>query len=365
MPQIFEITEYIEKIAPLPLQESYDNCGLLVGNPEAELTGILISIDITEEVIREAVANKCNLIIAHHPLIFKPLKKITIDKSVGSMIIDAIKSDIAIYALHTNLDNLWDGVNHKIAEKLSLTNTSILQQSGDNFSKLTFYVPSTHTDTVLSALHEAGAGKIGNYSACAFRQSGTGQFYPNNQAQPFIGAQNQIEKVIEDRVEVVFPNYLKNHLLTILKKTHPYEEVAFDTISLQQPFPEIGAGRIGYLATPMPPLEFVKYLKEKLNLSLVRHTKLPNKLISKVALCGGSGSFLFQTAKKSKADVYISSDFKYHEFFDADQDTMIADINHYEGEFFTKELIFEHLNKNFANIALVLSKINTNPISYL
>lgn len=365
MTQILEVTQYLEQLAPLALQESYDNCGLLIGDAQWNLQGVLITLDVTEAVVDEAIAQGCNLIVAHHPLIFKGIKKLSPSSYVERTIIKAIKNDIAIYAIHTNLDNVWDGVNKKIADKLELKNTQILQTGNDNFSKLTFFVPQTHTEIVLAAVHSAGAGVVGNYSSCAFSTAGMGQFCANDGAAPFVGTINQVEKVVEDKVEVVLPTHLQNQVLKILIGNHPYEEVAYYVVPLANPHPNIGAGRIGTLTQPMMPLDFIAYMKEKLCVSLVRCSPLPDRLISKVALCGGSGSFLFATARKAKADIYISSDFKYHEFFDADAHTMIADINHYEAEYFTKELLFEHLNKKFANIALVLSKINTNPISYL
>lgn len=360
--QIFELIQYLEQIAPLSLQESYDNCGLLVGDAALELSGALITLDVTAAVIHEAIEQNCNLVICHHPIIFKGLKKLTPYTYVERTIIKAIQHNIAIYAIHTNLDNIWNGVNQKIASKLDLINTSILQIGTVQLAQLTTYVPATHTDIVLEQLFKVGAGAIANYDSCVFKVEGMGQFRPLDDAKPYLGAVNTIEKVKEERIEIVFPSYLKSIVEQTLKKHHPYEEVAYTITLTTNNHPQIGAGRVGYLKTPMMPLEFIHYLKAKLNVSMVRATSFVNKPISKVALCGGSGSFLLANAKQVKADIYISSDFKYHEFFDADDNTMIADINHYEAEFFTKELIFEHLNQKFTNIALVLSNINTNPI---
>ena len=365
MAQISDLIQYLETLAPLALQESYDNCGLLVGNGTNELKGILITLDVTEQVVEEAVSMGCNVIVAHHPIIFKGLKKLTPQSYVERTVIAAIKHDVAIYAIHTNLDNVWLGVNHKIAQKLGLVDCKPLQTLNHSLAKLTFYSPQSHTQQVLSAIHTVGAGVVGNYTQCAFTTTGTGQFQPNEFASPYIGKAQQLEKVNEDSVEVVFPIYLQSKIIQLLKVTHPYEKPAFDVSILENNHPQLGAGRYGTLPQPMQPQEFIMYLKEKLSLTLVRHTAFVNKPIHTVALCGGSGSFLFGAAKKAKSDVFISSDFKYHEFFDADEHTMIADINHYEGEYFTKELIFEYLNQKFANIALVLSKVNTNPISYL
>lgn len=364
MLQISEVIKYLETLAPIALQESYDNCGLLVGDAQAPLKGILISLDVTEAIIQEAISEGCNLVIAHHPIIFKGIKKINNTSFIDRTIVAAIKNDIAIYAIHTNLDNVWQGVNHKIAEKLGLVNCKPLQTISQSLSKFNFYCPSSHTAEVLAAVHAVGAGVVGNYTHCAFTTSGSGQFMPNAFAKPFQGSANKLEQTPEDKVELIFPNYLKSKVVAAFLASHPYEEPAYDITLLENHHPQIGAGRVGMLPEPMSPSLFLQYLKDKLSVSLIRHTTLVNNSIQKVALCGGSGSFLFTAAKNAKADIYISSDFKYHEFFEADEHTMIADINHYEAEYFTKELIFEFLNLKFANIALVLSKVNTNPISY-
>ena len=364
MIQISNVVDYLEQWTPLSLQESYDNCGLLVGDASWELKGALISLDVTEAVVEEAIERGCNLIISHHPIIFKGLKKIVSQSYVERTVIKAIKNDIALYAIHTNLDNVWSGVNKKIADRLQLSETRILQPNS-NFLKITFFVPATHTEQVLKAVHAAGAGNIGNYSACAFRTSGTGQFTPIEDANPYIGQKLETEFVSEERVEVICPPHLQNIIVKKLLKSHPYETPAYDVMMLNNSYPYSGAGRIGLLPQPMEPREFIQHLKQSLNVSIVRCSPLVNKKIVKVALCGGSGSSLFSNAQKQLADVYVSSDFKYHEFFDANHATMIADINHYEAEYFTKELIHEYLCQKFANIALVLSKINTNPISYL
>ncbi|HEY8401367.1 MAG TPA: Nif3-like dinuclear metal center hexameric protein [Cytophagaceae bacterium] len=363
--KIKEITSFLESIAPLSLQESYDNSGLLVGDPGTEITKVLITLDITEEVIDEAVQEGANLIIAHHPIIFKGLKKLTGSNYVERTVLKAIKNDIALYAIHTNLDNVSNGVNYKIAEKVGLKNVKILLPKKQTLKKLITFIPLEATDKVMSALYKAGAGNIGNYSECSFQMEGTGTFKPNEAANPAIGAANQLEHVTEKRTEVIYPDYAESRIIAALKETHPYEEPAFDIIPLDNENPMAGSGVIGELEESREESDFLKELKARLSLDCIRHTAFTGKKVKKVAICGGSGSFLLKNAVRSGADVYISADFKYHEFFDAEKKILIADIGHYESEVFTKELICEFLIKKFTNIAVVLSKIKTNPISYL
>jgi dinuclear metal center YbgI/SA1388 family protein len=365
MVKIKEVINHLETIAPLAFQESYDNCGLLVGSYETELTGILISLDVTEEVVEEAIRSKCNMIIAHHPVIFKGLKKLTGSNYIERTVLKAIKNDIAIYAIHTNLDNLLQGVNHKIAEKIGLKDLKVLVPKLQTLKKLVTFIPLKNCLEVLKAIHEAGAGKIGNYSECSFQVEGLGSFRPNEEADPAIGKANELEQVKEMRAEVIFPAYLEGKILKALLNSHPYEEPAFDIQSLDNANKEVGSGIMGVLEKPMDEHEFLLSLKEKMNLKVIRHTKILNKKVSKIAICGGSGSFLLGKAITLDNQVFITADFKYHEFFDAENKIIIADIGHYESEVYTKELIYELLIDKFSNIALVLAKTHTNPISYL
>lgn len=364
MTKIKDIIQYLEIFAPLAYQEEYDNSGLITGNSQDELTGVIISLDCIEEVVDEAIQKKCNLIVAHHPIVFRGLKKLTGRNYIERTVIKAIKNDIAIYAIHTNLDNVSEGVNKKIANKLGLVKTKILRPKSNTLTKLTTFIPKENTELVLEKLHEAGAGMIGKYKNCSFSIEGTGSFLPGNEAKPSIGKSGQAEKVIEDRVEVIFPTYLKAKILTTLFKAHPYEEVAYYLHDLANKNDEVGSGMVGSLPKPMESLEFLGFLKSKLGATVVRHTALVKDNIKKVALCGGSGSFLLRDAMACGADIFVSGDFKYHEFFDAENRIIIADVGHYESEQFTKELIYENLSKNFTNIALHFTEVNTNPISY-
>lgn len=362
--KIEDIIRFLDEYAPPTLQESYDNAGLICGRKSNELTSCLVVLDTTEAVIEEAVQKGCNLVVAHHPIIFSGLKSLTGSNYVERVIMKAIKHDIAIYATHTNLDNVIDGVNKRFAEQLQLQNTRILKPKSNNLFKLTVFVPHQDSEKVLAAIHQSGAGQIGEYKNCAFTSKGTGTFTPTEEADPHIGQQGKAEFVEESRVEVIFPRHHKSQVLNAMRKSHPYEEVAYFLHELENENQETGSGMIGELAEPMDERNFLTYLKERMQLRLIRHTKLLDRKIQKVAICGGSGSFLLRNAKAAKADVFITGDFKYHEFFDAEDQIVIADIGHYESEQFTKDLIYEILSKKFPNIAVHLSEVVTNPVNY-
>lgn len=362
---IKDVCSYLESLAPRSYQENYDNSGLIVGNPHAAVTGVLITLDCLENIIDEAVAARCNLVVAHHPIVFKGLKRITGQNYVERTIIKAIKNDIAIFAIHTNLDNVEWGVNKRIADQLGLTHTKVLAPKSNVLLMLTVFVPAQHKNGVINALHEAGAGNIGNYSHCSFQLLGEGTFLPNEQANPNIGKRGELERVSEVRVELILPEANKQAVLGALFRSHPYEEVAYYLSRLENEHQQVGSGMVGDLPEPVEPFEFLNSLKTKMGASVVRHTKVGTNNISRVALCGGSGSFLLPQAIAAGAQVFISADFKYHEFFDAEDKIVIADIGHYESEQFTKQLLAEVLSKKFTTFATTFSKTTTNPISYL
>jgi dinuclear metal center YbgI/SA1388 family protein len=362
--KIKEVIDYLESIAPPFYQEPYDNSQLLTGTAHTEISGILITLDCTEAVVHEAIGKKCNLIIAHHPIVFKGIKKLTGGNYVERTLITAIKNDIAIYAIHTNLDAVHTGVNRKIAEKIGLQNLCILQPKTTTLSKLVTFIPKANADNVLKSLYAAGAGQIGNYKNCSFQVAGIGTFTPNEEAKPSVGEKGEQTNVDEIRIEVVLPKYLEQNVVSALKQSHPYEEVAFYLSTLNNDNQEVGWGMVGELDTPLEPSEFLKRLKENMNLKSIRHTHLLDKPVKKVAVCGGAGSFLLQQAIRAEAHFFVSSDFKYHEFFDAENRITIADIGHYESEVFTKELLGDLLTKKFPTFAVNFSGTNTNPISY-
>jgi dinuclear metal center YbgI/SA1388 family protein len=362
--RIKEIIQQLEQWAPKAFQESYDNCGIQTGNVNHELTGVLISLDVTEKVIDEAIQRQCNFIIAHHPLLFKGLKNITGKNDTERCVIKAIKHDITVYAIHTNLDHIPQGVNYKICQLLGLQELQTLSPKSGLLSKLVTYVPVEDQEKVLTALFEAGAGHIGNYSSCAFRTDGVGSFKPHSSANPTIGKINALEQVFETKIETIFPNHLQTAIISALKKVHPYEEVAFDVIALQNEWGTVGTGMVGTLNKSMTVNEFNAHLKEKMKLTAFKFTSAFQGQIEKVAVCGGSGSFLLNTALAAGAQAFVTADFKYHEFFDAEDKIVVADIGHYESEVFTKELIYDYLKEKFSNIAVLISEINTNPIHY-
>lgn len=359
-----ELTQFLDQKIPKSFQESYDNVGLLVGDLNSEVSGVLITLDVTEEVVNEAINKGVNVIVAHHPLIFKPLKKVTSQGLVERTVFLAIQNGISIYAAHTNLDHVDFGVNARFAAKLGLSDVKILAPKASLLKKLVVFVPEDKTDDLVQALSKSGAGNIGNYSECSFRVSGTGTFKPSEKANPTIGSINQLEKVEEHRLEMIFPAFLESVLLKTIRENHPYEEVAFYISELENEWQEVGAGAIGFLKEPMSVPDFLHFVKEKMKTGVIRHTNFDVKKIHKVAICGGSGSFLLKNAIQSGADAFLTGDVKYHDFFEADRKLLYADIGHFESEQFTNEIFFEILSEKFPNIALILSSTPTNPVHY-
>ncbi|GAB1453413.1 Nif3-like dinuclear metal center hexameric protein [Draconibacterium sp.] len=364
MPNVKDITNFLENFAPLGLQESYDNAGLITGDINTEITSVLITLDVTERVVEEAIQKKAQLIVAHHPIIFSGLKKITGKNYVERTIIKAIKNDIAIYAAHTNLDSVDGGVNRKICDKLGLENCKILQPVAGQLKKLVTFIPVDNADEVRETVFNAGAGNIGNYDSCGFVTEGKGSFRGNENSNPFAGKKGEIHAEREVRFETIFPGYLQGRIIDALLKSHPYEEVAYDIYPLENKFDKIGMGMVGTLAEPIAETLFLKQLKQTFNTGVIKHTTLLGKNVGRVAVCGGSGSFLLDAAIAAGADFFVSGDFKYHQFFDAENKTVIADIGHFESEQFTKELFYELLTKKFPTFAVHLSEVGTNPVFY-
>lgn len=362
--KIASVIQLLESIAPLSLQEGYDNAGLITGRPDWECTGVLCALDSTEAVVEEAILRGCNLVIAHHPIIFSGLKKINGKNYVERTVIRAIRQDIAIYAIHTNLDNVLNGVNGRIARQLGLVNTRVLQSRRSVLKKLVTFVPGAHTEKIKQALFDAGGGHIGAYSECSFSTGGTGTFRAGEGSQPFVGEKGKRHEEPENRVEVVFPAWLEARLLDSLRSAHPYEEVAYDIISLDNTHPGVGSGLIGELSQPLDENEFLRYVKERFGLKMLRHTALTGRPISTVACCGGAGSFLISNSLQTGADAYLTADLKYHEFFDADGRLLLCDLGHYESEQFTIDWLVEILQEKFPTFAVLKSDNNTNPVYY-
>ena len=365
MTKIVDIITVLEQWAPLVLQESYDNAGLLTGNKDDRCTGVLCCLDVTEAVIDEALDRQCNLIVAHHPLIFTGIKRLSGGSGLERTLIKAVKKDLAIYAIHTNLDNVLNGVNGKIASQLQLVNTRVLLPKQDSLRKLITYVPLSHTEEVRRALFAAGAGHIGRYSECSFTSSGEGTFRAGPGTQPFVGERGERHTENENRLEVIFPEYRQATLLDALRRAHPYEEVAYDLVPLANAHQELGAGLVGELRQPVEESAFLGSLAQTFGVGQLRHSAMLGRPIQRVAVCGGAGSFLISKALAAGADVFITADLKYHDFFLADGRLVLADIGHFESEQFTIELLADHLAEKFLNFAVLKTSISTNPVQYL
>jgi dinuclear metal center YbgI/SA1388 family protein len=337
--------------------------GLLVGNAQNELSSVLISVDVTEEVVEEAINKKANLIIAHHPIIFKGLTSLTGKNYVERTVIKAIRHDIAIYVQHTNLDVVPEGISYRLAKELKLENIKTLSPTGAALKKLAVFVPESHAEPVREAIFKAGAGHIGKYDQCSFNTEGQGSFRASEGANPFIGEIGETHFEREIKVETIFPEHLQAKIISELKNAHPYEEVAYDIYTLDKKNTEIGLGKYGMLSKSMNEKDFFKYVKNELKIKNFRHSPLTGKDIKTVAVCGGSGSFLINKAKQI-ADVYITADIKYHEFFDAENQCILLDIGHYESERYSKDIFYEIITKKFSNFAVHFSDYNTNPINY-
>lgn len=361
---IREITSYLESLAPVSSQESYDNSGLIVGEPNQKVTNVLISLDCIESTVDEAIEKGCELIIAHHPIVFRGLKKLNGKNYIERTVLKAIKNDVAIYAIHTNLDNYRFGVNYEIGKRIGLTDLKVLQPKKEVLSKLICYVPKDHTDTVSQAVFNAGAGNIGDYDECGFQTSGNGTFRPNDSAKPFIGEAGERSLVEEVKFEAVCSNHKLGKVINAMISAHPYEEVAYEVFPMLNANSYEGSGMVGSMKAPMAAKDFLQHIKDTFNCGVIRHTALVNDTIEKVAFCGGAGSFLLGAAKSSGADIYITGDYKYHEFFDAEEGIIIADIGHYESEQYTSDRIAEILTEKFATFAVHLTEVNTNPINY-
>jgi dinuclear metal center YbgI/SA1388 family protein len=365
MSTVNNIISTLEEQFPLQWQESYDNSGLQLGSLKPRVSGILFALDCTEEIVEEAIAKQMNLLIVHHPIFFKGLKKISIDDSVGRIIKRCIENQVNVYAIHTNLDHHLQGVNGKIADKLRLTHRSVLSPKANTLVKLCVYSPKDAQAIVHRAVCDAGAGSIGNYYDCGFISEGIGTFTPNERANPTLGKAHEPTSLIESKMEYLVEKHHLPKVLSAMKKAHPYEEVAYEVVDLQNKNQSVGSGLIGMLPEAVEEKAFLHQLKETFGCGVIRHTALRNRPVQKVALCGGAGSFLLREAIRQDADVYISGDFKYHEFFEAENNIVIADIGHYESEQFTSELLKEFLAPRFTGVPMEVSSQTTNPVHYL
>jgi len=362
---IKDVMSHLETLAPLAYAEDFDNVGLLVGDKNAKVTGVLVTLDTLETVVDEAIQKNCNLIVSFHPIIFKGLKSLTGKNYVEQTVLKAIKNNIAIYAIHTALDNALKGVNDIICNTLGLVNKKILIPQKGTIKKLTTYVPIENANVLRSQLFKAGAGNIGNYDHCSFNAKGKGTYRGNEDSNPTLGKKGEVHEEQETQISVTFNKHIESKLLQTLFEHHPYEEVAFEVSTLDNYDQNIGIGMIGELKDAQSSAVFFDFVKDKMNASCIRHSEITKKTIKKVAVLGGSGSFAISAAKRAGADVLITSDLKYHDFFSAENDIIVADIGHYESEQFTKTFLVDYLSKKITNFAIVLSTTNTNPVKYL
>jgi dinuclear metal center YbgI/SA1388 family protein len=359
-----EITSCLDQWAPLAYAEDFDNVGLLVGSFDQKIERALVTHDAIESVVDEAIESRCNLIICFHPIIFKGLKRITNGTYVERAVTKAIKNDIAIYTIHTALDVQKDGVNKGLADALQLNDRKVLVPSKGSLIKLNTYVPNAHLAEVQAALFAAGAGALGAYAECSFTSEGTGSFFPLANSNAFTGGKGKRHLEPETQLQVVVPKHCKNKVVNALQKTHPYETVAYELTVLDNIRTDLGMGCIGTLPKPLSEDEFLNSLKTLLGTPVLRHSAFLGKKIKRVALLGGSGSFAIDAARRLNADVFITADLKYHDFFQGENDVLLIDVGHYESEQFTKKIIMEFLSKNFPNFAFISSKTDTNPVHY-
>jgi dinuclear metal center YbgI/SA1388 family protein len=359
-----ELTSYLDSAVPLAFQESYDNSGLQAGSPERDIASAMITLDITENVIEEAIANKCDVVISHHPLIFHGIKSLT-DKSITERVLwKAIRHDVAIYSAHTNLDSFEYGVSRKLAEKLYLKEVKVLSPAENMLLKLVTFIPESYLDQVRSAIFNAGAGVTGNYDNCGFFVSGTGSFRGNENSKPFVGKAGSVHHENEVRFETVLYSYLRDIVIKALLSAHPYEEVVYDLYALQNKNTETGTGCVGVYNDPVSENDFLKLVSDVLDAKGIRHSALRDKKIRKVALCGGSGASFIDSAIKSGADVFLTADLKYHDFFKGESELLLVDAGHFETEKYSVEIIKDLIIKKFPKFAVRFSKTNTNPINY-
>lgn len=370
--KIKDVISVLEELSPLAYSEGFDNTGLLVGDAQAKVEGILVTLDTLENVVDEAIEKQCNLIVSFHPIIFSGLKRITGKTYVERVVQKAIKHDIAIFSNHTALDNSWNGVNDKICQKLGLVNKKILIPQKETIKKLITFVPLKDAENVRNAIFQAGAGTIGNYDNCSFNIEGKGSFRGDEESDPHVGEKGKLHFEREVQIGVTFPRHLEKHIIQALFKAHPYEEVAYEITTLNNANQHIGMGMIGTLESPMKSKDFLQFLKDTMRADGIRHSALVKDSIKNVAVLGGSGSFAIEAAIQAGADIFVSADFKYHDFFKAENAIILADIGHYESEQYTKKLLHSYLNKKLINFApplaghkILISDINTNPISYL
>ncbi|MDY5969595.1 MAG: Nif3-like dinuclear metal center hexameric protein [Bacteroidales bacterium] len=363
--KIIEITDYLDRLFIPYYQEEWDNCGLLVGDPSQEATGVLVALDVTPSVVNEAINKGCNLIASHHPIIYKGLTRITPSTELGRMLTQLVQNNICVYAAHTNLDNLRNGVSGELARRLGLERVQVLEPKNGLLKKLATYVPAANADAVREALFKAGAGGIGIYDACSYNSEGMGTFRAGEGARPFVGKIGELHHEMETKIEVIYETRMERNVVAALLKSHPYEEPAYDLLPLTNAFPMVGSGAIGWLKEPLSTTTFLLFVKNVLRLPMARTSELCKDTVQHVAVCGGSGAFLIKAAKAQGADIYLCGDLKYHDFQQAEGEIILADIGHYESEQFAKEIISAAIKEKFRTFACDISQCDKGFVSYI
>lgn len=364
-----ELIKYLEDWAPPGAAWEKDNVGLLVGSGDEKIENIFLSLELTGEVLEQALKKNCNFIFTHHPLIFNPVKNLDVNKNPNSKLIyKLIKNDINLFSAHTNLDFTKDGVSFTLAKKLKLNKITFLKNEESNQFKVVVFLPETNLDEVASAMFNQGAGIIGEYNNCSFRTNGIGTFKGSANSNPFIGKKENFEKANEVRLEVLVDSWKLNKVINAMLKSHPYEEPAYDIYPLRNKNVNYGAGAIGELDNEMNVNEFLKHVEKSLLLSNFRFVNGNKRRIKKVAVCGGSGSELLNDAISKNADVFITADIKYHTFHDAKNKILLIDAGHYETEVVILKIVEEKIKKLIKekkeNIKVYKYSSSTNPVKF-
>lgn len=363
--KIQEVTDYLDSRLLPYYQESWDNAGLQAGDSTQDISGALICLDVTPDVVDEAVARHCNLIVSHHPLLFSGVKRITPTTQTGRLLMHILQHNLCVYAAHTNLDNLCWGVSGELAKRIGLQNCHVLDPMPDKLKKLITYCPSAQAEAVRNALFEAGAGCIGGYDACSYNLQGTGTFRAGNDCHPFCGQRGELHLEPETRIEVIYESRIEAALVAALIAAHPYEEPAYDLLPITNAYSRIGAGAYGTLPRPVNTMEFLAQVKRTLHLPVIRCSQPCKTQVQRVALCGGSGAFLIDKAKRAAADIYLCGDLKYHEFQQAEGEIILADIGHYESEQFAKDIIYRVMSEKFCTFAVQTAQRDKGYIYYI
>ena len=365
---VADITRALDDWAPPGQKADFDRVGLQVGDAAAEVRGVLVALDLTPAVVDEAAERGAGLVVTHHPLLFKPLDRVTAGHPVGGLVLRLAQAGVAFYAVHTNLDAAWGGVSFALAEQLGLEGVGLLSPLDGALRKLTTYVPADHADAVRSALADAGAGEIGAYRACSFSTGGFGRFQPLADASPAVGeAGGPLETVEETRLEATVASWRVSGAITAVSRAHPYEQPVVDVVTLEGSATRTGYGALGTLPAPEPLPTFLARVARRLDARALRYVGDERTQIQRVAVCGGSGMSFFADARRAGADAYVTADVTYHRFFEAldaggHPSIALVDAGHYETEAVTERLVADRLGAAFPDLDVHVTRHRTSPM---